>query len=109
MVVNRKPAKVKSNDSGLTEWADTIEEIELDLMSSQELELALQANDTADTGLSASLRHDEVLPESTDTDCEDELSLASTQDLHQMLSPDDSENLFEVPDDNPGFDPYDKG
>ena len=46
-VVIRRPTKVKTDDRGRTVWAGPIEETELDLMSSQDLKLALQAaNDT---------------------------------------------------------------
>jgi hypothetical protein len=47
-IVIRRPAKVKTDDRGQTVWADAIEETEFDLMSSQELKLALQAANDVD-------------------------------------------------------------
>ena len=45
-IVIRRPTKVETDDRGQTVWAGAIEETEFDLMSSQDLELALQtAND----------------------------------------------------------------
>ena len=148
-VVIRRPTKVGTDDRGQTVWAGPIEEAEFDLMSSQELKLALHAANDADresiravaesgkdgvvardraTGLyeiiseaelqalmdadlelSASIRSRESVPESPDDAGEDALSLVSTQALHRMLSSDDSEDSFEVLDDNPGVDPYDSG
>ena len=148
-VIRRPKNVVKTDARGQTVWADDIEEIELDLMSSQDLELALEAANDVDreslrslaesgkdgvvvrdraTGrydvvseaelrewldtdieISASIRRHEMMPESEDADREDELPLVSTQDLHQMLTQDDSDFSLEVPDDDPGFDPYENG
>jgi len=63
----------------------------------------------ADTALSASIHGQEMAPESADSNDEGELSLVSTQALRRMLDPIDVEDALEVSDDNPGFDPYDKG
>jgi hypothetical protein len=50
-----------------------------------------------------------MVSESADDNCAEEFSLVSTQVLQRMLTQGDSEDSFEVQDDNPGFDPYDKG
>ena len=47
-VIIRRPAKITTDDRGRTVWADSIEEAEFDLMSSQELKLALNAANDAD-------------------------------------------------------------
>ncbi len=47
-VVIRRPTKVGTDDRGQTVWAGPIEEAELDLMSSQDLKLALHAANDAD-------------------------------------------------------------
>ncbi len=148
-VVIRRPKRVKTDDRGRSIWAGDIEETELDLMSSQDLKLALRtANDVdrksiraaaesgidgvvardratglyeviseaelqelmdKDTALSATVRRREMVSESADDNCAEEFSLVSTQVLQRMLTQGDSEDSFEVQDDNPGFDPYDKG
>ena len=148
-VVIRRPTKVETDKNGRTVWTGAIEETELDLMSSQDLKLALQAADGADresiraiaesgkngvvarergTGLyhlisegelqelmdndaalSASIRGQEMAPESADGDSEEALALVSTQALRRMLDPIEVEDALDVSDDNPGFDPYDKG
>jgi len=150
-VVIRRPTKVKTDKRGRSVWAGAIEETELDLMSSQDLKLALQAADDADresiraiaesgkngvvarergTGLyhvisedelqelmdndaalSASIRGLEMAPESADgdSDSEEALALVSTQALRRMLDPIEVEDALDLSDDNPGFDPYDKG
>jgi hypothetical protein len=148
-IVIRRPTKVKTDKRGRAVWTGAIEETEFDLMSSQDLKLALQAADGADresiraiaesgkngvvarergTGLyhvipedelqelmdndaalSASIRGQEMAPESADGDSEEELALVSTQALRRMLDPIDVEDALDVSDDNPGFDPYDKG
>jgi len=148
-VVIRRPTKVKTDKRGRTVWTGAVEETELDLMSSQDLKLALQASDgadresiraiaesgkngvvarergtglfhvisedelqelmDADAALSASIRDQEMAPESADGDSEEDLALASTRALRQMLDSIDVEDAVDVPDDNPGFDPYDKG
>jgi len=148
-VVIRRPKRVETDDRGRSIWAGDIEETELDLMSSQDLKLALRtANDVdresiravaesdidgivardratglyeviseaelqelmdKDTALSDSLHRREMVSESTDDNCADELSLVSTQVLRRMLTKDESDDSLDVQDDNPGFDPYDKG
>jgi hypothetical protein len=72
-------------------------------------EAELQELMDADAALSASIRRHEMMPESEDAGPEDELSLVSTQALYRMLQQSDSEDSLAVTDDNPGFDPYDKG
>jgi len=62
-----------------------------------------------DAALSASIRGQEMAPESADGDSEEELALVSTQALRRMLDPIEVEDALDVSDDNPGFDPYDKG
>ena len=148
-VVIRRPTKIKTDKRGRTVWTGAVDETEFDLMSSQDLKLALQAADDADresiraiaesgkngvvarergTGLyhvisedelqelmdndaalSASIRGLEMAPESADGDSEGELALVSTQALRLMLDPIEVEDALDVSDDNPGFDPYDKG
>ncbi len=148
-VIIRRPTMVKTNGRGRTVWVGPIEETELDLMSTEELKLALQAANDDDrgsiravaesgkngivardratglydvisdaelrdlmatnTGLSASIRCHDMVPESADDSCAAELSLVSTQALKQILNEDDSEDLLDVLDDNPGCDPYDNG
>ena len=46
-VVIRRAAKVQTDDRGRSVWASPIEEAEFDLMSSQELRLALHAANDA--------------------------------------------------------------
>ena len=48
VVIQRPKNVVKTDARGQTVWAGTIEEIELDLMSSQDLELALEAANDVD-------------------------------------------------------------
>jgi len=148
-VVIRRPTKIKTDKRGRTVWTGAVDETEFDLMSSQDLKLALQAADDADresiraiaesgkngvvarergTGLyhlisedelqelmdndaalSATIRGQEMAPESADGDSEEELALVSTQALRRMLDPIEVEDALVVSDDNPGFDPYDKG
>ena len=83
---------------------------DFEIISDEELEMALQASDH---GPAFTRPADVVLePASPDTG-EEELSLVSTQVLRQMLLPDDAESsadsALEEPNDSGGYNPYDSG
>ena len=74
-VIMRRPAKIKTDKRGRTVWASSIEEAEFDLMSSQELKVALHA--------------------ANDTDCESIRAIAESGE-DGVVARDRATGLFEV-------------
>lgn len=124
----RRPAKIRTNEHGRSVWAEPVEEIELELMSSQTLEAVLAKQEAAATaaidrivnsdtdgvvvrecatGLYCVISEDDLL-EAIDANGgnQGELNLLKTQELRKMVSTDRSAAGSD--EDASGFDPYDR-
>ena len=86
----------------------TTESQDFEIISDEELEMALSASDQVPEFTRPA---DVVLEPASSDDGEEELSLVSTQLLRQMLSHDDDEAAGESgdPEEQGGYNPYDRG
>jgi len=127
-----RSAKVKTDDHGRTVWSDSVDTANLELMSTQELQkiIAAENADTAgqlrkltdgedgllarnidngnfeivgDAEIQGMLDDPSAVPESG----EDALSLVSTQMLRIVLDPEDEEPAADDEPAESGFNPYD--